>query len=386
MSNTSPQNYPSLNFEFITKIGNYALGMTLLCYLTGFAITNAYLGSLGVVNLDVLRSRYILTGVLFLLFIGAIAHLLYGFFQDLRGTEHLSDWDLFKKLVFYSFLRIGVTYFAIIALAIFAGIRDFPIEALHASSTMSLSVWFATESIVQLQRAVVFLIAIFSMILLVLGIIIVVNPMDKRENKRVRQLMVEGIRGPTQKDILNFLEFTLIACTIVFLSLLFLSLLDFFMANRSGSSSAATIGLPEPWSRYFIALAMIYIFIATYLMFLSFRHPSRSKQNGDEPLVRTSLLVFAVSVTVMIIVPIYTFGIYPYIPQQIGGGGVLRVEVAVSSEDLKPYFTDTNSETYLIDRASASSFFLLFNKSTQKTRIIEVASTLIQSITYSQPP
>ena len=62
-------------FEFLTKLGNYLVGITLICYIFGFIITNLYLGTLGIVNLDMLRTRYILVGLLFMVFFSAIAFL-----------------------------------------------------------------------------------------------------------------------------------------------------------------------------------------------------------------------------------------------------------------------------------------------------------------------
>ena len=70
--------------KFLANLSNYLLGLTILCYISGFAITNLYLGSLGIVNLDILRSRYLLTGMLFIIFIGTIGFLLYGLWNTLR--------------------------------------------------------------------------------------------------------------------------------------------------------------------------------------------------------------------------------------------------------------------------------------------------------------
>ena len=63
----SSENDSNHVFEFFQKVSGYLVGFTLILYLAGFTVTNLYLGSLGVINLDILKSRYILSGVLFLL-------------------------------------------------------------------------------------------------------------------------------------------------------------------------------------------------------------------------------------------------------------------------------------------------------------------------------
>jgi hypothetical protein len=57
----------------IFKLNERVLGITLLCYLLGFIITNLYLGSLGVVSFDILRTRYVLVGFLFLIYFSIIS-------------------------------------------------------------------------------------------------------------------------------------------------------------------------------------------------------------------------------------------------------------------------------------------------------------------------
>ncbi len=93
--------------EFLTKLGNYTIAIALLCYLTGFAITNMYLGSLGIVNLDILRARYILAGLLFLFFLGVIGYLVYGLIHTLRTTRYMTAVNVISRVVWFSAFNIG---------------------------------------------------------------------------------------------------------------------------------------------------------------------------------------------------------------------------------------------------------------------------------------
>ncbi len=54
----------------LNEVTKYVVGFTLIAYASGFIITNLYLGSLGIVNLNLLRARYVLGGILFLAFVG----------------------------------------------------------------------------------------------------------------------------------------------------------------------------------------------------------------------------------------------------------------------------------------------------------------------------
>ncbi len=84
------------------------LVLTLLCYLSGFVIANLYLGSLGVVNVDMLRTRYIQVGLLFLLFLGAISLLIYGLLETLRSCNRESPWRALRRVVGASLQRLAM--------------------------------------------------------------------------------------------------------------------------------------------------------------------------------------------------------------------------------------------------------------------------------------
>ncbi len=164
------------------------------------------------------------------------------------------------------------------------------------------------------------------------------------------------------------------------------SLLTFITTNQVSTSNSLTPSLPEGWGQYLFVIAIIYLLIALLLTSLVIFHPSSDTEEDANPLVGTSAWIYLVALAILIIVPTYALGVYPNLPQQIGGGKLLRVEAVVSSDQLKPYFTNDSIETYLIDRTSNSALFLLLNKDKQNPRIIEVATNLIQSITYNFPP
>jgi hypothetical protein len=85
-------------------------------------------------------------------------------------------------------------------------------------------------------------------------------------------------------------------------------------------------------------------------------------------------------------VPVYSIGVYPYLPQQIGGGQLISVDVHSSSDDIDLMFTKQTNETFLIDRAPNNSLFLIVDQPTKKYKIIEVANSSIDSIVFYESP
>ena len=66
---------------------------------------------------------------------------------------------------------------------------------------------------------------------------------------------------------------------------------------------------------------------------------SSSTQSDDEnPIVKTSALIFLVAVGIFLTVPTYALGVYPSMPQQIGGGQIIRVETNIANNELNCVF------------------------------------------------
>jgi len=388
---TTPQSNSLAQYiESLSKFGQQLAGITLLCYLTGFVITNLYLGSLGIVNLDILRARYILSGLLFLLFLSAIGYLIYGLIQTLRRHIKLSPLRLIWKVAGFSLQNIAFLYLSIPAIAILGGLPiSPPVGIPQLSPNVSWADWFAKASIDILKRSAVMCAGLLIIAALTyIIIVVVINPKDKDGVKKPRKLIVgkvfEGIKKKTTKFLVSLLTFFVFLLAIQFT----FDLLGFIASNKISASSTSSTAffLSEGWRRYLLAIVLVYAIPAVYLTLLAITGPYSSGEQEDIPLVRTSARIYLIALAIIIIVPVYGLGIYPYLPQNIGGGNMLRVEALVSSDELKPYFTDPNIETYLIDRTSNSSLFLLLNKCNQKHRVVEIASGLVKSITYNPTP
>ena len=384
--------------ETLAKFSQQLAGITLLCYLTGFVITNLYLGSLGIVNLDILRARYILSGLLFLLFLSAIGYLIYGLIQTLRRHQQLSPLRLVWEVARSSFRNIFFLYLSIPAIGILAGLRSSqPVGIPQLSPNVSWADWFAKASINNLRKAAMMcagLLIIAALIIIIIGAVKLISPKDTYGVRKPRKLIVgEAFKGVKQKAT-KFLG-TLLAVFVVAFTIIFIfDSLGFITSNKiSAPGTSSTAFFTEGLWRYLFAIVLVYTLVAVFVTTFSITQSSSSSrkegpgsQQEDNPLGRAQAWIYLTALAIIIIVPAYALGIYPYLPQNIGGGSIMRVEALVSSDELKPYFTDPNIETFLIDRTSNSSLFLLLDKSKEKHRIIEIASGLVKSITYNPTP
>jgi hypothetical protein len=372
--------------EFLPKLGNYLIGFTLLCYLSGFAIANLYLSSLGIVNLDILQIRYILVGLLFLLFLGAILYLVYGLIKSFRRDWWEPPLKIVSKAMWYSLQNISILLiFVIPSVAILAGSISTPIGIPGLSPTVPWSDWLTTAPKAILRRTTIVFAGLLIILAIILAILIAVNPKNKYGMREPRKKRLNEIG----KAIPRFLGRLIVACVFTLLAIELIDLLTFLATNKVGVTSSQSSSLPSGWARFFSGIVVIYALVAVLwtFLFLSFRSSSKDKDDLQEnPVASISLWVYLIAFAIAVIVPLYAYYIYPYLPQQIGGGQALHVGVVVSSDDLKSRFVLAQNEVYLIDRGPASALFLIINRDTQEHQVLEVSNSLIQSIIYNPSP
>jgi hypothetical protein len=162
------------------------------------------------------------------------------------------------------------------------------------------------------------------------------------------------------------------------------NLLGFIVSNQIGKPISIPWGnlMADGWWRYFGTMVAIYAMLGTFLMFFILISTSSREDQPPDDVEKTWTWLFLLGLAVWFIIPVYSTGIYPYLPQQIGGGKLLQIEAVIVNDELKTYFTDSTIETYLIDRTSNSTLFLLTTKDKQTSKVFEVASSSIQSIIY----
>ena len=190
------------------------------------------------------------------------------------------------------------------------------------------------------------------------------------------------------KDI-KVSPFVRIIWTLAFIYILsfLVFLLSFFMSREPVSIGSFITSFQGGWGRFFLAIAIEYLIAAATLFFFHVFPPSPDDSAmGDTALLRSSSTIYLIAICTVVTVPLYAFNVYAYLPQQIGGGQIIPVSVNISNNAISALVGNPDVETYLIDRTSSSTIFLLENKNGQSYRIIEISQDLIQTVTYSQSP
>ena len=371
------------------NLSNYLLGATLLCYLSGFAITNLYLGSLGIVNLDILRSRYILAGLLFLLFLAAIAYLVNGLIQTVRKYTEEPSWKILLRTIWHSLENIFIIYIAIVGIAVFAGSstnfpKGFPIDTID----IPWKTWLDTELESNLRSAAGMLISMAIVFIIFIVTIIIINPKTKEEKRRPRKELILEIWSGTINNIGKILLYIFIIYLGLAVWFSISSILQLIGTNQVGlfPTSRSSIFSQSGWTRYLITLVLIYGFIGIYLLSLFLIPQSNTESVTSNPITKHSAWIYLVAWAIIIIVPVYSIGVYPYLPQQIGGGHVIPVEITTSSDDINSSFSNSTNGIYMIDRAPNTSLFLIVDQPTENYKIMEVSNDLIESIVFYESP
>ncbi len=375
--------------DILPKLTNYLVGLTLLCYLVGIMISNMYLGSLGIVNLDVLRTRYILVGLLFLLFISAIAYLIYGLFRTIRRDFSETSLKLAKNVFWYSFQNLSVLYFVVLALTVLSGsLNSLPIGLPKISPIVPWAEWLNIVPKRTVLLSILLLAVIFFSVFLVILIFIFINPKDKNGIKKPRSQQLREIFTGTKEEAKKTIYGILIIFCFIYIFLLIGNLLNFLSTNNIYGVSKTSGLFAGGWGRYLGGISLVYILITTYVMAIIMPNKTR-KDDFDllssNPLTPISSKIYIVALAIIIIMPLYAYGIYPILPQQVGGGQVVRVEISTSDGDIKPLIIKRSTEIYMVDKANNNMLFLLIDKNTKKYQVVELPNDSISSIFYNIP-
>lgn len=379
----------SLNLKKL-EFRDIVIGIPIICYIFGFLITNLYLGSIGVVNLDILRVRYIIAGLLFLAFLSFVFIPLIGLSRTLKKNRGKPiSFQLFE-VTWYSMLVFGLLNYVVVIFNAFTGrprsqsgnFLAVPLAPFYNLLEESI------QNVLDLTLRIGYLIVIFFFLFipLITLIIVIFNPKDKHGINKSRSEILKDIYRQflSFKNIFYYLVFLFVAIVFVFLVVLLVNIgnsdiFSNFLTNESNSPG---------WSIYLYSSFIIYMASG---IALTARDLIASTNADRAPRISSFMdlsLAFLLLATfyVSIIVPTYALVVYPSIPQQLGGGKVVSVHVLTSNEELGPFFLSSENDTFLIDRTNSSSLFLIVNQCNLEQSIIEVSNSQIDSITYLREP
>lgn len=369
---------------------------SILFYAIGFMITNLFLSAFGVVNFSLFRARYILSGLLFSGFIFLIMWPLYGFFFTYSEHQNLSIPRRIGLVISFSFYRYVFLLVAFSALLVFGSaefslINLFPTQP--ASQTPFWEVLFSslkTTAYNSLQVIVIFI----AVVVLVYVILLVLYPRFSRvKGKSRRDFLKETLVG--LKDSSNHKFAFKIFVSLMIFSIVFAVigvLFKFFGLENFSLFGGLKIVSFEIYNYFFLAF-LIYIALVTWFLFnlllkeneLNTKEDTSLNAEGkptdpiDEQLSKLYLLAWGI----LLLVPIYTFNIYPTMPQQLGGGRPIQVELIVS-ENISETISFEEGTTYLIDRYPTGGIFLFIDKSGNES-VTEISGSELKGIIHHIP-
>ncbi len=389
------QNGTNLFRRFIHS-KEYLILSALLFYMIGFMITNLYLSAYGVINFDLIRARYVLSGLLFSVFVFLVIWPLYGFFVIYYKNEKKSILRQFAIIALYSFDRYLRLLFVFIAIIVFGSGQYSSITLFsNQSNTQSdFGLMFFTQIRTSLINIYGLLAVITITAILVYLFIFVIYPKTTWGKKQQRRIFLRKTLDYF-KDRTHIKTFIKINALILgyIIVLAFVTSVIAIQGVENFNIFFPTVIDPSMF-RFFYVAFLIYLLISAWFFYnLSIQTDSQSDtsttassnqdSNSTDPIDKHFGKLHVIAWSIIILVPIYTFNIYPAMPQQIGGGKFVEVEL-LTSEDISVYVSNIDNKTYLVDRYSNGGIFLFVDKNGEE-QVMEISGSEINGIIHKPP-
>jgi hypothetical protein len=349
---------------------------TGLAYLAGFLITSIYLASLGIVNMDLLRARYILTGVLFLIFVGIPTGLSHGLLQVLRQYWESPPTFLLRKATAYSLVGIGVALFIVGSLGYLGEVIRFPVLPISLDAGYPWSDW-ANTSLRRLAGFWLWSVAVL------FGSFVATRSVGFLRERRWRILQ----RWP-RRDLVTHIALdtaiVLVASTIVpsliIVGATLLSLISFLYTR-----GRPIVGISWPWWLFALVATLLYLGYAISLvpgiLHARLTRAGELPPQVDEFWPQYFRLLPIGALLLSVVVPVYSLAIYPVIPQPLGGGLPVPIRLQVESADSA---RSLRGSLELVDRTSDGSLLLVLDADIGGRRVIEVPANQIRLLQYGR--
>ncbi|MCC6255011.1 MAG: hypothetical protein IT276_08860 [Ignavibacteriaceae bacterium] len=359
--------YPKLNSIF--------LFVALASYIVGFIISNIYFGYFNVLVFELFKVRYILVGVLFSLFLGVLYLLLYGFTRTIIKNIHLNFFKLILKYINYSFVSLFILAAALnVVLIIYSGSSNYlPSGIPNISQELDLTSWLDnsfSKLTIDLGKIIV-----VAMIFLILAILIYFFGEKKDTSKLKRIILAVG----TSTGLFFFIFFIIKLSDL----LNYFTSLDIEPTNNS-SISQAYIGLN--W--FLIGVLAIYLFtsiIRFFIIYVGIKGKESATESGrsiDANVQKILGSLYLFSLISVLVIPLYALRIYPNLPQQIGGGMLVRVNVTTNIDRINQELKKNLGNIYLLEKTNNSSFFLVIDSTSKNLKTVELSNNNIEQIEY----
>jgi len=361
-----------------TKLVNVILAFAFTSYLIGFVITNSYWGYFGFVNFDLLRVRYITVGILFLVFLSIITYIIYGLILVLREIIQQSYYKGLVKVLQYSVtqLLLVLIFLTAFLFTLSGALNIIPSGLSNLSPTISIDHWLFS-SLVKIYKGIILYLTLLFILFSFLFLVWYNSEDLKKHPLRKRRLLAF-------KKSFGFSIFLFVTMTLLLMSF------DFIMYIISGETRK--IGGSNYFNGiyyFFISIIAIYFLAITFMSFPYMIAKNKRTIDQDEDTEDNSNkfqnvmgIIFLVVLFITFIFPMYTFRIYPEIPQQIGGGKLLEVEVITKSQSVNNILTKDNTLFYLLDQNSRNTFVAIVDTVDTYLQTISVSNDVIEYIIF----
>lgn len=352
-------------------------------YALGLAITNIYLGSVGVVSLELVRTRYLIVGMLFIGFVASVAVPFSGYIYI---AQTLQDKSGFQRFV----VALGYGFICAFALEILLSLLDLLSGDFQGRPDVLPQISGGLGAAIFVALMFLFMIAIYWFSELRFG-------NSAREHRGKWAIRISGL-------LLQILLFVAIMFFLIFALLIVLTVFNTIYVWQSPLARwLPSLGIG--WLRFFFgSLALQTGFFITYTIVLYFRKRSTNQSTTTDDSDHTSVLgglgtavfsrfrasSYGLLLLVGIFLPLYALFIYPSLPQQFGGGsGIPVVIIPVESNNSDDGLAACLShyETFLVDRTSDTFILLLEEDSIYRseplTQSIEVTTTVSATSAYT---
>lgn len=362
------------------KLREVVLAATVLFYVAGFAITNLHLGSLGIVAFDVVRAKYIVTGLLFGSFVALATFLIYGLIRlydrhDAQADE-TSTARLIRDAIFYSFTRLVGLRVVVGFMGLLAGPTGYPASGIPLISPASpFAEWLSAVPTVLVSAARTGAFFVLFMVIMTLALCFVVFIVYPKRKEWLREIFT---LSSLKKIATPFLVLFLLIIALILFSSAVRFLVEISVGSQGGWPGSSW-EIEPGFDRFFWALSALYLLSAALITFWWYTRSTAPADDSD-PTKPVFSSLFMIAWVGGIVLPLYCRGVYPAIPQQVGGGRPLSVQVTPVSDEVAQ-LVPPSANVYLIDRTSDRSFFVVADG--QRQRVIAVANSEIRSITYA---
>ncbi len=352
------------------QVRDYVIGFTVFVYIIGFLITNTYLGGLGVFSFDLVRAKYISAGIVFIiLFAGPIYYFRIVLTRTLHGTENKDFKTLLIVCIKVSLWAVFTFFFLFIIMEQSFTFEKLPVGIPFLTPPKSL------ESLLTDLRPTILsiIVALFGLVLIEYAGRFIAYLREFRSFAKDKNISFKKYRI-TNKFSVDF-PYHIVNDLSPLIYLLGILLIGFLVKSQFDLKFT-----PFQWGRYLYFAIAFYLWFALQIFLPFFARKQKQGSTQKTPSFISWYFLRGIYefflLTLMLIT--YSFGVYPFIPQQLGGGK--PVEVNLKTEN--PMLFGVERKEFLLDRSSNGVLVLSVNPVTREFNIIEVPNLYILSIEF----